>query len=729
MRFEITFAANVFYLKVIDAHQWKKFFKELGVEVVLSGRSTNETKESAVSISKSDFCFPVKIGLAHMSELLSRDDIDAIFFPTSISEKEQENGMPRMFCPYIISFPSFVRSALHAGISKDLINPTIDFRCGDEIIIDELYSSLGIYGLERINIKRAFKNAMEELSAFQTSRYNIGIDILKELRKGENAGIAIIGRPYNLYDNTINLGLNERISGKNIMTFPYECLINPDDAEHDIPHMYWNYGERILNAAKIIKEIDNLYPVYFTNFSCGPDSFILSRFEDIMRGKPYLIIELDEHGSETGYLTRIEAFMDVISEKNRGKKEAGSDTKFFRTTWRKKERKLWFPYMIEYTPKLFAAAFRAWGFDSEALPVEDNAAFELGKQNTRGSECLPACTTIGAFLKKMNEIDADPARHALFMPTAQGPCRFGQYSVLHRSILDKNGYGSADIFSPTSTNSYLGMTSGLRRYLFDVMMCGDMLAKYVNHKRPYELRGGAIDTAVESILPVLEETIEKRGNLIEAAGNAIDILSGIPSVHERRPLVGIVGEIYVRSNPFCNNNVVRYIEKSGGEGWLSPMSEWVIYTAWMERYLSRYYRKNIIEKLLVNMKTAYMFNRIHRFEEAMKEYLPQRIEPPIERVLARGREYVPLEFEGEVILTIGRTIVFLEEGADMVVNCAPFGCMPGNITTSMFQKIQKEFGRPVINLFYDGECDVNRIIGVYLNNIKKKVPDTLKEVV
>ncbi len=78
---------------------------------------------------------------------------------------------------------------------------------------------------------------------------------------------------------------------------------------------------------------------------------------------------------------------------------------------------------------------------------------------------------------------------------------------------------------------------------------------------------------------------------------------------------------------------------------------------------------------------------------------------------------------------MGRAIVFLEDGADRVVNCAPLGCMPGNITTAMFQKIQKEFGRPVINFFYDGECDVNRTKGVYLNNTKKVALYPLEELV
>ena len=126
--------------------------------------------------------------------------------------------------------------------------------------------------------------------------------------------------------------------------------------------------------------------------------------------------------------------------------------------------------MFETAPRFFAAAFRAWGFDAEGLPLENDEAFELGRQNSRGSECLPANTTIGVFLQKLKEIDADPVKHALFMPTAEGPCRYGQYAILHRSILDKNGFSETEIFSPTSSNSYMGMSSSLRSYLLDVVM-------------------------------------------------------------------------------------------------------------------------------------------------------------------------------------------------------------------------------------------------------------------
>ena len=77
--------------------------------------------------------------------------------------------------------------------------------------------------------------------------------------------------------------------------------------------MYWRFGQKILSAAEIIREIPNLYPVYITNFGCGPDSFITHFFADRLAGKPYLQIEIDEHSADAGIVTRLEAFLDSLA--------------------------------------------------------------------------------------------------------------------------------------------------------------------------------------------------------------------------------------------------------------------------------------------------------------------------------------------------------------------------------------------------------------------------------
>jgi len=700
---------------------WRTFFQELGFEVVVSGKSTQQLKAQGIRISKSDFCFPIKMGLAHFHDISLMDDIDAIFFPSTLSEKSQQNGMPRMLCPYVISFPSIAINAIN--INKKIISPSIDFRYDKKINIMEIHQSLQKYGFREIEIEKAFNKGIKNLNSFLRSRFEYGKKLLNEIKENNKIGIVIIGRPYNLYDKIINLGLTERFNSENIIAFPYEYLINPDDNDPGIQHIYWNYGEKILNTSKKIKEMDNIFPVYFSNFSCGPDSFILSRFERIMDGKPYLIIELDEHGSETGYLTRIEAFIDVVFEKNSELNKEKKIKKEFNTYWKKTSCKLWIPHMHDLMGGLFSAAFKAWGYNAEALPMENNHAFELGKQNVRGSECLPASTTIGIFLSKLKEINAKPEEHALFMPTAEGPCRFGQYTILHRSILDKNGFHETKIFSPSSTNSYMGMPSSLRRCILDSMMAGDIIMKYICKIRPYEVNKGEVDATSKEVISKLEKNIEKKENIIDATSQALERLYHIPLNLTPKPLVGIVGEIYVRCNSFCNNNLIGFIENNGGEAWLSPASEWVIYVATMERYFSKKFNKNIFQKLFINIKTGYMINRLHEFEHAAEKYLSNRMEPDIERVISKGKVHLPLDFEGEPILTVGRTLLFLENGADMIVNCAPFGCMPGNITTSLFQNIQKSYNKPIINLFYDGESDINRIVGVYLNNIKKSISD------
>ncbi len=79
---------------------------------------------------------------------------------------------------------------------------------------------------------------------------------------------------------------------------------------------------------------------------------------------------------------------------------------------------------------------------------------------------------------------------------------------------------------------------------------------------------------------------------------------------------------------------------------------------------------------------------------------------------------LPQEFAGEAIVTIGRAAVFAQQGAAMVVNAAPFGCMPGTITAALCRELQTRTGIPIVSLFYDGEKDVNHRLGVYLSNLR-----------
>lgn len=87
--------------------------------------------------------------------------------------------------------------------------------------------------------------------------------------------------------------------------------------------MHWQYGKQILKAAEYCAQEPNLFPVYLTCFRCSPDSFLISYVKDIMGAydKPFLILQLDEHGSDVGYATRIEAGMQSFRNYLRAAKE------------------------------------------------------------------------------------------------------------------------------------------------------------------------------------------------------------------------------------------------------------------------------------------------------------------------------------------------------------------------------------------------------------------------
>ncbi len=437
-------------------------------------------------------------------------------------------------------------------------------------------------------------------------------------------------------------------------------------------------------------------------------------------------MEIDEHGADTGYMTRVEAFLDVVNRYEFKKQE----TRIYSPTVavsEYKKRKIWIPPMHGITKDLFAAAFRAWGYDCEALPTEDREALEYGQKYIRGGECLPTALTIGALLKKLHEVGAgkEGKEHAFFMPTAEGPCRFGQYSVLHRMVLNRAGFKECAILSPSSRNAYQGLEEPLRKRLWDAILIGDILMKMTCKIRPYEIHKGdtdaALDWAVAHMCEALESNDRKR--MDEALAQIVQQYRMIPVQLVEKPLVGVVGEIYIRCDGYANEEVIRAIEEYGGEAWLIPISEWILYSNDLQEWLDYKLDFNLGNLAMAKVKNFYFAHWEHHYYDIAEPILHDRHEPPIRQVIDRGETYVPYNFEGEAILTLGRAVLFHEQQAELVVNCAPFGCMPGAVSTAIFQKIEQDIGMPIVNMFYDGEGRQNQQLKTYIGLIKQRLKE------
>ena len=141
----------------------------------------------------------------------------------------------------------------------------------------------------------------------------------------DDISVALLGRPYSILQNTMNKGIPDIFGNLNIKAFYQDMLpVDKDDLSEIDPllkRMHWNYAAKILKAALYTARTPGLYPVYVTSFKCSPDSFTIEYFKRIMDkyGKPYLILELDEHDSNVGYETRIEAAVRSFRNHNKNK--------------------------------------------------------------------------------------------------------------------------------------------------------------------------------------------------------------------------------------------------------------------------------------------------------------------------------------------------------------------------------------------------------------------------
>jgi predicted nucleotide-binding protein (sugar kinase/HSP70/actin superfamily) len=464
---------------------WQRFFNTLGYKVQLSGPTTDEIRELGPRMAGADFCFPAKLALGHVAKLATQDGVDFVFVPHIKNTPANEQTSGTTVCPFVQGTAAASRSALimnHLDTSR-MLTPLVDMRMREGEIIKTLADGLAKpLARSASQIKKAWHAGLAAQAEFENRCFAEGAKVLAEAEQTKEKLILLVGRPYNIYDAGANLGLPQKIADLGRTVLPMD-FIKPelDRLGERYRNAFWSYGQKILAVLEKAATSEVMDVVYLTNFSCGPDSFLLSYAEEIMGNRPLLMLELDEHGADAGYMTRLEAFFDVL---RRPRPPRGPRATVRPEPSDMRDRTIWLPPMHPFSARLFVSAFRSHGYDARMLPDETKESFELGRSLTRGSECLPCALTLGTFLKTLRE-QPRGGKHAFFMPSSKGPCRFGQYTVLHRQILDREGLGDeVAILAPASNNAYQGLDSPMRRTLFKAIACGDILLKAQCKVRP-----------------------------------------------------------------------------------------------------------------------------------------------------------------------------------------------------------------------------------------------------
>jgi predicted nucleotide-binding protein (sugar kinase/HSP70/actin superfamily) len=165
--------------------------------------------------------------------------------------------------------------------------------------------------MSRRQISVAFEAAWAAMADFRRQELLLGEDFLSSLDADE-PWVVVTGRPYNLFDERLNLHLGQNLLKIGIKAVPQDLLHTEDVDLSDFPRMYWGLGARILRTARLVVSAPGAYGAHVTNFSCGADSFVEHFYRHVMKRSPYLILELDEHSAVAGVVTRLEAFAHVV---------------------------------------------------------------------------------------------------------------------------------------------------------------------------------------------------------------------------------------------------------------------------------------------------------------------------------------------------------------------------------------------------------------------------------
>ncbi len=689
---------------------WKAFFAEMGYRVVLSDATNKELIRKGVENVVAETCFPIKVSHGHVLNLLEKG-VKRIFLPSIVNLKSPHPEIPiSAACPYAQAFPYAVHSSI--DFKKDqveVLQPIFHFRFGRDHLEKELVEFGKSLQRNAKQVKRAMGKAERFQALFYQTLLNRGKEILNQVGPDEKA-MVIVGRPYNSCDPGVNLELPKKLRDLGVLAIPMDFLpLDSVKPTEEIQEMYWRYGQKILSAGKIINEDPRLYAVYITNFGCGPDSFINHFYRDLSKGKPHLQLEIDEHSADAGAITRCEAFLDSL--KNAKTKKLVAPKREKPKTDRTK--KIYIPYMYDGAFAI-KAAFEACGVEAEVFPESDEETLYWGRKLTSGKECYPCILTTGDMVKTVKAPNFDHEKAAFFMPSGNGPCRFGQYHRFHRLVLDDLGFRHVPIYAPNQDETLyndLGiMGSQFSRLAWQGIVAVDLLMKKLLETRPYEREKGKADRIYEESLNRICEAIRKGADLKEALQQSLKAFDRVEVDRPgTKPLIGIVGEIYVRLNRFSNEDVIRKIEQFGGEAWIAPMSEWVLYVNTISK--KRSLRKKSFSNLLkVYLTEYYQKKDEHHLEKVFKGHLRNFGEPKTRSILKKAKPYLDSSFEGEAILSIGKSIDFAKRGASGIINIMPFTCMPGTIVSALLKRYREENNNiPILNMAYDGQEQTNTL--------------------
>ncbi|MDR0731012.1 MAG: acyl-CoA dehydratase activase [Treponema sp.] len=715
------------------------FFHELGIGTFLS----TEVAHAGVARAESTYCFPAEIAHGAVQDCLDKG-ADYVLLPHFRDMPSYEETVHANFCPITQSLPYYIEKAFPDVDKRKWLPLVVSFKFGDDKALELFAQTTARLGIGIEETRAAFEKAMAKQEAYFDAVKRMGIEALEEARKADRPVIAILGRPYNAFTQEANMGIPRKFTTRGYSIVPFDIL--PFHDEEIFPNMYWYYGQQDVKAARLLKNEDNIYLTYVTNFSCAPDSFILHYIKWAMGQKPFLVLELDSHSADAGVDTRVEAFLDII-DGYRNKKgaieaerydngwrfvydpaaaDSGDELRLDNDKTNEKARirgnprvKVLLSNMGAISTEYMGAAVRQLGINAEALPVATAKTIQLARSHASGKECVPSHLVLGSALQYFSsEKYRKDELYLLFVPITTGPCRTGQYYVYYENLFRDMRLENVVVFILSADNSYTELGPGFAKemwkglvlsdYLKDIQTSLKALARDpVKALADYEKSWRHVMDAVEHEPKRIWKALEQ----VAADVKKIPLKRRLADC----PKVLVVGEIYVRRDDFAVGELTDLMSERGIVVKVAGISEWIHYLDFVRDYalrkliklqkpgrrvFSKPWRdlkklgleewwKHSVEKKVISilMPTGLVPETPHDMREIMK-YTQEH--------------FVNLELNSEIAVSSGSAAAAMAHGYSGIVNISPFACLIGRVIEGLFTPWARERNYPTLSVEVDG---------------------------
>jgi predicted CoA-substrate-specific enzyme activase len=701
---------------------WHSFLSALGFSV----RETRPLRPS-LSVGKkvvnSDFCAPMILAHGYMEQML-HEGVDYLFYPAVVNERDPENDPVLLFkdktrdayyCYYSQYLPTIVSKLTSFDIEEKLISPLLHFNYKDtEGIARDIHDAMKMRfpDLKAEEVLASFARAR---SRFDRARKEMGTTferMTSSSPRDQAIGIALMGRPYVLFDPVLNLGIPaklEELGGRLFWQDEFDLEgFELSYARKYHERMHWHYGRRIVRLAEYCAQTDNLFAVYLTCFRCSPDSFLISYVKDIFNHyeKPFLILQLDELSSDTGYTTRMEAGLRSFRNHLKGKTPTRQQESPATTPQNDRLERgdtVLIPFLDQLISGFWVDCFAAAGYEARLLDA-DERSLNTGYQYVNGGECLPLASIIGGVVEQVKTLGLRPEKTFLYLPTVCLACNFPQFPVLSSMAFRSAGLEGLKIGLINSMAPGTVLSQSLSTRIFQSYIIGCIIYKMFNRIKPYERDPSSTESAMEKAKNLIGEALRRGTDLRTALGEAAEVFRVIERDESggRKPRIGLIGDLYVKYNDTMNQKIQTLVEELGGELVIPSMTE----------YPFHFYDADI--RLHGGDPRSFRILRAveQRFEKIAADIIGDQLEPDFEECVRLMEEYKIRHYiAGETSINVGRALYYISRGSvDAILHINPMFCCPGVVTSSIYRKIQEDFGIPIIDIFYDGTGNPNSLL-------------------